>query len=88
MPVPLCRLGASPYSVAPRRLGRLGFARWIGPEALTSEVPERERVPCPNPRLAKDETSFRMVSIGVEASSIFGFDKPNSSQRILGLYDG
>jgi hypothetical protein len=29
-----------------------------------------------------------MVSIGVEASSMFGFDNPNNSQRIFGLYDG
>ena len=88
MPKPLCRLGVSPYSVAPRRLARLGLARWIGPEGLPSEALERERVPCPNPRLAKEETSFRMVSIGVEVSSMFGFDNPNNSQRIFGLYDG
>jgi hypothetical protein len=88
VPVSLCRLGVSPYSVAPRRLVRLGLAGWIGPEALPLETPERERVPCPNPRLAKEETSLRMVSIGVEASSIFGFDNPNNSHRIFGLYDG
>jgi hypothetical protein len=29
-----------------------------------------------------------MVSIGVETSSMFGFDNPNNSQRIFGLYDG
>ena len=55
---------------------------------MPSEVLERERVPCPNPRLAKEETSLRMVSIGVEVSSMFGFDNPNNSQRIFGLYDG
>ncbi len=74
--------------MAPRRLALLGLTLWIGLEAFPSAAPERERVPCPNPRLAKEETSLRMVSIGVEASSMFGFDNPNNSQRIFGLYDG
>ncbi len=45
-------------------------------------------MPCPNPRLASEDTSLRMLSIGVEVSSRLGSDNPSSSHRIFGLYDG
>ena len=48
----------------------------------------RERVPCPKPRLASDETSRLIASIEVAGSVRSGSDKPNSSHRIFGLYAG
>jgi hypothetical protein len=73
------------YSVAPRRLTLLEPGWWFLPGALLFCSVERERVPCPNPRLASEDTSRLMVSIEVEDSSVLGSDKPSSSQRILGL---
>lgn len=76
------------YSVAPRRRCLFNPVSWVRPVGLVSEAAERERVPCPNPRLAIEDTSRRIVSIGVMTSPMAGLDSPNNSHGILGFEEG
>src|SRR5215831_19748421 len=73
------------YSVAPRCRFRIDVvtldAAWSG----EFFAPERDRVPDPNPRLAREVTWRRMSSMETDGPSIWGSWSPKTSQRILGF---
>lgn len=73
------------YSVAPRRLGRLSAGRLFLPCDLLSCAVTRERVAGPNPELASEDTSLRMVSMEEDCSVSFGSVSPRSCHRIFGF---
>lgn len=73
------------YSVAPRRLGRLSVVRGFLPCDLLSCAVVRERVAGPNPELAREATSRRMVSMEEDCSVSLGSVSPRSCQRIFGF---
>lgn len=78
-------LSISRYSVAPRRLGWLSAGRLFLPCDLLSCAVTRDRVAGPNPELANEDTSRRMVSMEEDCSVSFGSVSPRSCHRIFGF---
>src|SRR3954467_4920074 len=70
-------------SAASRRLLLLESGVWT--VVLVSRAAVRERVPCPNPRLAILDTCRRISSIEVLALLSRGLGRPSTSQRIFGF---
>lgn len=71
--------------MAPRRLGRFSAGRLFLPCDLLSCAVTRERVAGPNPELASEDTSRRIVSMEEDCSVSFGSVSPRSCHRIFGF---
>ena len=73
------------YSVAPRR--RVPRTRACEPSSGAAPF-IRERVPCPRPRLAMDDTACRIESMEADSPLSWGLDNPSTSHRIFSFRAG